>query len=374
MKKHNLTSVIFSTIALVYLFIGFASGESTNALIVTESGNVGIGVTNPIAKLEVTDRITGGAPLVVQNTDPYASPWTQFSQIWLRDGGAELMKLRQDGRLWVYGTAGYVGGSTSQSQWALQAANNIQFRGLSQGDDIIFSLYSDSDPYDVEKVRISSDGSVGIGTSAPNYKLDIAGDIGITGTLWSQDSGLRIKPFGSTENCWVALDTNSDTALSGLFMKGAGTNRGYIAMGSNGDLDIYSYIGGTSLLKIKPITGNVGIGTTNPTSKLEVSGGDLRVTGGNIIADGTTLNVPDYIFEEAYEPMPLSQLREYINRERHLPNIPNARDIKEKGLNITQFQMKLLEKVEELTLHILDQQEQIKTLQARLAKVESRAK
>ncbi len=108
--------------------------------------------------------------------------------------------------------------------------------------------------------------------------------------------------------------------------------------------------------------GGVGIGTNAPQDRLEVSGGNIRVTGGSFIDDGTTLSAPDYVFEKDYPLMSLDELRAYIVQEKHLPNVPSADDIKKDGLNLSEFQMRLLEKIEELTLYILAQQEQIEAL------------
>jgi len=76
------------------------------------------------------------------------------------------------------------------------------------------------------------------------------------------------------------------------------------------------------------------------------------------------------VFEPDYSLMPIEDLRAFVAREKRLPNVPSARDIKSQGLNLSQFQMRLLEKVEELTLYTLTQQEQIARLTERLAALE----
>lgn len=121
-----------------------------------------------------------------------------------------------------------------------------------------------------------------------------------------------------------------------------------------------NYIRGTTL--IADNGGSVGIGTTSPSSKLHVNGGDIRVSGGAFIDDGVTLNAPDYVFEPSYSLMPLGELREFVAREKHLPNVPAAADIKKDGLNLSQFQMRLLEKIEELALYTLQQEEGLQSL------------
>jgi hypothetical protein len=120
-----------------------------------------------------------------------------------------------------------------------------------------------------------------------------------------------------------------------------------------------------------PEDGFVGIGTAGPESKLHVVG-DVRVSGGSFIDDGTVLNVPDYVFEEDYHLMPLDELAAYIAREKHLPNVPSQDEIHRDGLNLSQFHMRLLEKVEELTLYTLAQQEQLDAQQQVITALEVR--
>ena len=89
-----------------------------------------------------------------------------------------------------------------------------------------------------------------------------------------------------------------------------------------------------------------------------IVGGDISASG-SIISGGTTLNVPDYVFEAGYELPPLSEVKDFVLREKHLPDIPSAAEIGEKGVNITEMQMKLLAKVEELTLYAIEQEKMI---------------
>jgi hypothetical protein len=78
------------------------------------------------------------------------------------------------------------------------------------------------------------------------------------------------------------------------------------------------------------------------------------------------MNVPDYVFEPGYPLMSLDELRAFVAEEKHLPNMPNAEQIMQGGLNVTDFQMRLLEKVEELTLYTLIQDEQLHVQQQQI--------
>ena len=101
--------------------------------------------------------------------------------------------------------------------------------------------------------------------------------------------------------------------------------------------------------------------------------GDITIPG-NFISGNTTLNVPDYVFEEGYALRPLSEVQTFIDPNRHLPDVPSAAQIADTGLDMTAMQMALLKKVEELTLYTLEQEAELTRLrgiEARLAQIET---
>jgi len=77
----------------------------------------------------------------------------------------------------------------------------------------------------------------------------------------------------------------------------------------------------------------------------------------------------DYVFSKDYKLMPLKELEAYINTNKHLPNIPAAEQVKEQGIDLTEMNIKLLEKIEELTLHLIEQQKQIDALKIENEKI-----
>lgn len=105
------------------------------------------------------------------------------------------------------------------------------------------------------------------------------------------------------------------------------------------------------------LMGNLGIGTRYPQERLSVNG-NIRAKEVKV----EMANWPDYVFEGDYDLMPLAELESYINRHGHLPGIPTAGEAEADGVGLAEMNRKLLEKVEELTLYILEQQRQINQL------------
>ncbi|MEP0986842.1 hypothetical protein [Ekhidna sp.] len=110
--------------------------------------------------------------------------------------------------------------------------------------------------------------------------------------------------------------------------------------------------------------GNVGIGTTSPSHKLEVNG-TIRSKEVKVEA----ANWPDYVFEPDYDLRSLEETAAYIKSNKHLPEIPSAKEMEANGVQLGEMNMLLLKKIEELTLYQIEMMNLIKAQQKEIEKL-----
>ncbi|WP_053003722.1 hypothetical protein [Sphingobacterium sp. Ag1] len=111
--------------------------------------------------------------------------------------------------------------------------------------------------------------------------------------------------------------------------------------------------------------GNVGIGTDAPTEKLSVKG---KIRAQEIKVE--TANWPDYVFAESYQLPTLKETAAFIEKNKHLPGVPKATEVEENGLSLGEMNRILLQKIEELTLHMIDKDKRIDALEKKLSGIQ----
>lgn len=134
---------------------------------------------------------------------------------------------------------------------------------------------------------------------------------------------------------------------------------GYGTTGSS-KLQLTNEIAGGSIV-LMTNNGNVGIDTTTPAEKLSVNG---NIRAKEIKVEAT--NWPDYVFKDDYSLLPLSTVKSYIDKHQHLPEIPSEQQIAKEGLNLGEMNKLLLKKIEELTLYLIDKDQENKSLNERV--------
>ena len=218
-------------------------------------------------------------------------------------------------------------------------------------------------------------GKLGIGTTTPEAGLQIGQGVVNQGIIfrglildggWS-DTDTRSQnliTFKATDN--VNSDPFDDTSGESLknFHIGIVTNSQYYNPGTSR----FSIIKGGQERFSVSADGKVGIGTVSPAYSLDVCG-TIRAKEVKIDLDGTC-TVPDYVFKEGYQLMGLQELEQFVQTNHHLPEIPSENEMHENGVNLMELQMKLLQKIEELTLYTIELNHQLKNIQGRLSEVE----
>ncbi len=136
---------------------------------------------------------------------------------------------------------------------------------------------------------------------------------------------------------------------------------------SSYDNDLILKTKGTERLRIMDENGNIGVGTTNPDSKLTVKG---KIHAEEVKID-LSVPAPDYVFTKEYNLLSIEEVQRYIEDKGHLPNIPSAKIMEAEGVELGAMNMKLLEKIEELTLYTIAQEKRIKELEYQNNKIKA---
>ena len=205
-------------------------------------------------------------------------------------------------------------------------------------------------------IMTAGSGQVGIGIDDPQEKLHVNGAIRGNGTNGAVtlrgDSGY--VTIGANSQAMEFVTNKSQFVFNKPIYNQSGV---YNVQNSN----MLFNINGTNRMLIQN-NGNIGIGTASPAYKLDVNG---TIRANEIIVNTTGA---DFVFAEDYQLRPLSEVKAFIKENKHLPEIKSAQEMQKNGVGINELQTQLLQKIEELTLYILQQEERIKALEAELNK------
>jgi hypothetical protein len=188
---------------------------------------------------------------------------------------------------------------------------------------------------------INLNGSIGIGTTTPTAPLNVQGGSITTGLA----------------NIATTLTTRFNTANPPVTL-----GIGYVSS-DNPFLQAFNSTNSTANnLILNPFGGNVLIGQA--TSRAAGTGYMLDVAG-IVRANAITVNTTgaDFVFAHSYKLLTLPELNNFIQKNHHLPEIASAKEMQANGLNLGDNQIKLLQKVEELTLYLIEKDNQVKSQQ-----------
>ncbi|MCX2495308.1 hypothetical protein OQX63_17590 [Pedobacter sp. PF22-3] len=207
--------------------------------------------------------------------------------------------------------------------------------------------------------------NVGIGTITPQEKLDVRGNILISnaeiplglntevgGTVPLFNMSLNFREANKKSSFLGAafrIDSRAAFPLFQWLKRDAGTDTEYVLMnlGANG---------------------NLGLGTFTPSEKLSVNG---NIRAREIKVEAT--NWPDYVFAEDYKVGTLAELESYIKANKHLPEIPSAKEVQENGIALGEMNKLLLKKVEEITLYLIQKDREMIIIKKELEALKSKA-
>lgn len=338
--NHSNNDIEDWTVWVMFISKGFTINDG---LVVKSNGNVGIGTSDPWEKLHVEGDIFMGYNQTIKTSGP--------------------MSLKADND------------DTGDGSFKFNTGNDLN-------------------------MILTDAGDLGIGTSTPSEKLDVRGNISINGRDGAtSNTGANLLLYGARNNDGMTFGqisffnydksgANQDKSLAGISAEKQGVDGSKLVFSTAMDGDKNGKMFITN-------DGRVGVGTSFPTEKLHVAGngifsgdlsiGELSATNINVSGNGNftgdlsvgssssnknlrlygtaevkelhmdpTATWSDFVFEEGYDLPTLEEVNTFIQKNKHLPGIPSAKQVSEEGYNQSEVNALLLQKIEELTLYLIE--------------------
>ncbi|MEI7628949.1 MAG: hypothetical protein WCJ80_11955 [Bacteroidota bacterium] len=341
-------------------------------------GKVGIGTSTPACKLEVNGDVSVG---LNNSTMPITGYGAKLKLFGLNDGVS-----------WDPTWIARYNSAPDNTEIRVNLGDN------NHGDDkfVVGTTYWDGDVWQ-PAMAVKNNGFVGIGTDDPKAKLHVVSKPILGTTVGAVETLTKIDAQVTSGNTLSITDyTVRDANGSASNWESASYIRGL-------DVDNY-FVSQSGVLnglfcwtKLKPKAGKVEFGSASKTylsmdatgsmlsSKVGINISSQRANqtpraelevNGTILASEVKVesvsNFADFVFDKDYKLRDLKEVNSYIEENGHLPEIPSAKEVKENGMNLVDMQVKLLQKVEEMTLYIIAQEKKMKAMQQRLDRLDGR--
>ena len=203
-------------------------------------------------------------------------------------------------------------------------------------------------------IFVSTGGNVriGTGTTAPTNALEVNGTtvstkLKISGLASSTQKVLTVGTGGQVSSTDVSTFADNmgdhiatqNINLNGNKIVGSSASTNGLFVGANGNV-------------------RIGAGSGNPGNALEVNG---IVRSKEVLVEITGWS--DFVFEEDYKLMSLAEVEQFVKQHGHLPDVPSANEVEENGIGLGEMNALLLQKIEEMTLHLIEMEKRIKELE-----------
>ncbi len=272
----------------------------------------------------------------------------------------------------------------------------IQARDDSNSTSVGLQLRSQNEGTLVDAFKINPDGNIGIGIVDPQVKLDVLGNVKISGNTTSNDDG-NLEVSGDLTISGNTNLTEEVNLEKGITVKGNISSQGILNIQNeinfsnifnsqqvlvnkgvdfrlsnieNSHFSVKNAFGSNALY-IKT-DGKMGFGAINPnniTEQVHVAG---RIKASGFIADASSF--PDYVFAKDYKLMSLKEVENYTDKNQHLPGMPSEKEVINNGLDIKKVVTISVEKIEELYLHTIQQEKEINDLKKMISELQKQLK